>query len=152
MWDVLLSGKLSAQYPTYTVTTPEVGRLLVERPGMVSKMVGVAPFEQIEKVRPQPQRDQGGEQHRWPGPGAARTNHKPPAPTSTKTALETTLRKCGTPNNARWSAKLWYACGWEYGGSARTAKSAARVSAAMSPRRQRRGAARTRRTMAGAVA
>ena len=75
MWDVLLSGKLSAQYPTYTVTTPEVGRLLVERPGMVSKMVGVAPFEQIEKVRPQPQRDQGGEQHGWPGPGKKAFGH-----------------------------------------------------------------------------
>ena len=38
-------------------------------------MKRVAPFEQIEKVCPQPQRDQGGEQHGWPGPGEKAFGH-----------------------------------------------------------------------------
>ena len=45
-WDVLLAGKISGQYPTYTVTVPAPGRLTVERPGMPPKMVAVDPIAQ----------------------------------------------------------------------------------------------------------
>ena len=45
-WDVLLAGKITGQYPAYTVTTPEPGRLMVARPGMPAKTVEVAPIAQ----------------------------------------------------------------------------------------------------------
>ena len=45
-WDVLLSGKITGQYPTYAVTVTVPGQLKVERPGMPSKNVEVAPIAQ----------------------------------------------------------------------------------------------------------
>ena len=45
-WDNLLSGKVSGQYPAYTVTVPVAGQLRVERPGMPVKTVEVAPIAQ----------------------------------------------------------------------------------------------------------
>ena len=45
-WDGLLAGKITGQYPTYTVTTPSAGQLQVMRPDMPSKMVDVAPIAQ----------------------------------------------------------------------------------------------------------
>ncbi|AYQ27643.1 MULTISPECIES: hypothetical protein [unclassified Polaromonas] len=45
-WDVLLSGKITGQYPNYTVTVPAPGQLTVERPGMPPKNVEVAPISQ----------------------------------------------------------------------------------------------------------
>ena len=45
-WDVLLSGKIVGQYPTYTVTVTAPGQLSVERPGMPSQTVGVEPIAQ----------------------------------------------------------------------------------------------------------
>ena len=45
-WDILLSGKVLGQYPTYTVTVPEAGQLRVERPGMPTKTLAVNPIAQ----------------------------------------------------------------------------------------------------------
>ena len=45
-WDNLLSGKVSGQYPTYTVTVPVAGQLRVERPGMPTKTIEVNPIAQ----------------------------------------------------------------------------------------------------------
>ena len=45
-WDILLSGKILGQYPTYTVTVPEAEQLRVERPGMPTKTLAVNPIAQ----------------------------------------------------------------------------------------------------------
>ena len=45
-WDVLLSGKITGQYPNYNVTVLAPGQLKVDRPGMPSKNVEVAPISQ----------------------------------------------------------------------------------------------------------
>ena len=45
-WDVLLSGKITGQYPTYTVTVIASGQLRVERPGMPAQTVSVEPIAQ----------------------------------------------------------------------------------------------------------
>ena len=45
-WDVLLSGKITGQYPNYAVTVLAPGQLKVDRPGMPSKNVEVAPISQ----------------------------------------------------------------------------------------------------------
>ena len=42
--DALLAGKISGQYPSYTVTAAGPGRLTVERPGMPAKTVAVDPI------------------------------------------------------------------------------------------------------------
>jgi hypothetical protein len=45
-WDVLLSGKITGQYPAYTVTVTAPGELRVERPGMPAQTVSVEPIAQ----------------------------------------------------------------------------------------------------------
>ncbi len=45
-WDVLLSGKITGQYPDYSVTVTEPGQLSVQRPGMPTQMVSVEPIAQ----------------------------------------------------------------------------------------------------------
>jgi hypothetical protein len=45
-WDVLLSGKIVGQYPTYTVTVTVPGQLRVERPDMPTQSVSVEPIAQ----------------------------------------------------------------------------------------------------------
>jgi hypothetical protein len=45
-WDVLLSGKITGQYPDYHVTLTEPGQLRVQRPGMPTQTVGVEPIAQ----------------------------------------------------------------------------------------------------------
>ena len=45
-WDSLLAGKVLGQYPAYTVTVPMAGQLRVERPGLPTKTVEVAPIAQ----------------------------------------------------------------------------------------------------------
>ncbi|MDO9279436.1 MAG: hypothetical protein Q7U05_12845 [Polaromonas sp.] len=45
-WDVLLSGKIVGQYPTYTVKVTAPGQLSVERPGMPPQTVSVEPIAQ----------------------------------------------------------------------------------------------------------
>jgi len=45
-WDVLLSGKISGQYPDYSVAVTAPGQLRVERPGMPAQMVSVEPIAQ----------------------------------------------------------------------------------------------------------
>ena len=45
-WDALLSGKISGQYPGYTITVIEAGQLQVQRPGMPTKTVMVSPIAQ----------------------------------------------------------------------------------------------------------
>jgi hypothetical protein len=45
-WDVLLSGKITGQYPDYSVTVIAPGQLSVLRPGMPTQMVSVEPIAQ----------------------------------------------------------------------------------------------------------
>lgn len=45
-WDARLAGKISGQYPTYTVTGSGPGLLTVARPGMPAKTVAVDPIAQ----------------------------------------------------------------------------------------------------------
>jgi hypothetical protein len=45
-WDVLLSGKITGQYPNYKVTVSAPGQLRVERPGMPGQTVLVEPIAQ----------------------------------------------------------------------------------------------------------
>ncbi len=45
-WDVLLSGKITGQYPDYTVTVTAPGQLSVERPDMPTQTVAVEPIAQ----------------------------------------------------------------------------------------------------------
>ena len=45
-WDVLLSGKIVGQYPTYKVTVTAPGQLSVQRPGMPAQTVSVEPIAQ----------------------------------------------------------------------------------------------------------
>ncbi len=45
-WDSLLAGKITGQYPTYSVTVTAPGQLRVERPGMPAKAVAVDPIAQ----------------------------------------------------------------------------------------------------------
>ena len=45
-WDVLLSGKITGQYPDYTVTVTGPGQLRVERPAMPAQTVSVEPIAQ----------------------------------------------------------------------------------------------------------
>jgi hypothetical protein len=43
---MLLSGKITGQYPAYTVTVTAPGQLRVERPDMPSQTVAVEPIAQ----------------------------------------------------------------------------------------------------------
>jgi len=45
-WDVLLSGKIVGQYPTYSVTVTAPGQLSVERPDMPTQTISVEPIAQ----------------------------------------------------------------------------------------------------------
>jgi hypothetical protein len=45
-WDVLLSGKITGQYPNYSVTVTAPGQLRVERPDMPAQTVAVEPIAQ----------------------------------------------------------------------------------------------------------
>ncbi|WP_341908792.1 hypothetical protein [Polaromonas sp. YR568] len=45
-WDSLLAGKITGQYPTYSVTVAAPGQLHVERPGMPDKVIAVDPIAQ----------------------------------------------------------------------------------------------------------
>ena len=45
-WDVLLSGKITGQYPDYTVTVTAPGQLSVQRPNMPTQTVAVEPIAQ----------------------------------------------------------------------------------------------------------
>ncbi|MEO6017460.1 MAG: hypothetical protein ABIP46_09395 [Polaromonas sp.] len=45
-WDALLAGKISGQFPAYTVTVSEPGQLSVARPGMPAKTVAADPIAQ----------------------------------------------------------------------------------------------------------
>jgi len=45
-WDVLLSGKITGQYPDYTATVISPGQLRVQRPGLPTQMVSVEPIAQ----------------------------------------------------------------------------------------------------------
>jgi hypothetical protein len=45
-WDILLSGKITGQYPDYSVTVIAPGQLSVQRPGMPAQTVSVEPIAQ----------------------------------------------------------------------------------------------------------
>ncbi len=45
-WDVLLSGKITGQYPAYSVTVTAPGQLRVDRPDMPTQTVAVEPIAQ----------------------------------------------------------------------------------------------------------
>jgi hypothetical protein len=45
-WDVLLSGKITGQYPDYSVTVTAPGQLRVQRPGMPAQTIAVEPIAQ----------------------------------------------------------------------------------------------------------
>jgi len=41
-WDSLISAKIAEHYPAYKVLSPQAGKLLVQRPGQMDKVVDVA--------------------------------------------------------------------------------------------------------------
>jgi hypothetical protein len=45
-WDSRLSGKITGQYPDYSVSVTAPGQLRVERPGMPAQTVAVEPIAQ----------------------------------------------------------------------------------------------------------